>query len=168
MIPRARRALLLGTLGAAVAVSGLGTLVAANAAPPVAADATPPSAVEDFEYPGAADVLAQKGLKLIRGDGHILLAECTSNAWNIKVETIKDNKPGAYCFKVTGKSGYLSLEVPRAFGIWNDDHNVQATLSSDGVTKTIAVRKDDVTPVGEGDLPSGGKQATLLELRVTG
>ncbi|MEV7939249.1 MULTISPECIES: hypothetical protein [unclassified Kitasatospora] len=128
---------------------------------------TPPPAVEDFSYPGAGRVLKDKGLKLISGDGHIMLAECSSQ-WSIKVQASKNNSFTEYCFNVSGGTGYLALEVPGTFGLWNDDHNLRATLTSDGKTKTIDVAKDDVTTVGEADIPSGGKKATLVELRVTG
>ncbi|MDH6120015.1 hypothetical protein [Kitasatospora sp. GAS204B] len=40
--------------------------------------ATPPSAVEDFSYPGAAQILASQNITLKSGDGHILLTDCAS------------------------------------------------------------------------------------------
>ncbi|MEU3874976.1 MULTISPECIES: hypothetical protein [Streptomyces] len=168
--------LLAGVVGAVAAATAVCTLTAAEAAPQAedrvvqqsgATDVTPPSAVEDFGYPGADKILREKGLKLIKGDGHIVLTECSSS-WSMKVEANRDLNTVEHCFKVTGKKGYLSLELPRFFGLWNEDHEVKATITTEGKTKTVDVPKDEVTSFGEGDASTGSKKATLLELRVTG
>ncbi|WP_414168821.1 hypothetical protein ACMATS_22370 [Streptoverticillium reticulum] len=140
---------------------------AAAAAP----DSGPPSAVEDFAYPGATQILRDKGIKLVRGDGHLLLADCNDNKPQIKVMTKADasvGRAGQYCFQATAKTGYLTLEVPRVFYLQTADHPISADLSADGQKKTVDLSKDDFKSVGEGDILSGGKRSVLVELRVTG
>ncbi|MDI3424356.1 hypothetical protein [Streptomyces luteolus] len=74
------RKLLMGSAAAAL-VAGLGTT--ALAAPQAAAPAAPraaaemPVAIEDFNYPGANKLLAERGITLKRGDGHITLTSLT-------------------------------------------------------------------------------------------
>ncbi|MFJ3905405.1 hypothetical protein [Streptomyces sp. NPDC090025] len=128
-----------------------------------------PNAVEDFGYPHADQILKDRGIKLIRGDGRLLLTECTDN-WNIQV---KSNSPDVgsnfrFCFAASGNSGFLSLELKDVFIIQTDGNAVRAKMANDSGTTTVDVPKDDYKPVGEGDLPGGGQKATLVELRVTG
>ncbi|PNE43575.1 hypothetical protein AOB60_00985 [Streptomyces noursei] len=141
---------------------------ASQADAPAAAAGEPPSAVEDFSYPGAAAILKEKGLKLTKGDGGILLTECESGSWNIKVKKIEDWEASSFCFKTPGNTGYLALEVPGTFSIQTADRTVQATLTSEGKKKVVDAPKNVITPVGTGDIPGGGKEATLVELRVKG
>ncbi|MFK8848189.1 hypothetical protein [Streptomyces sp. Ac-502] len=133
-----------------------------------ATDELPPIAVEDFTYPGADKILKEKGIKLVKGDGHILLSECSANDWKIKVEANKNYDTLFHCFKVTGKKGYVTMELPDVSGIWTENQVVKATLSSDGKKKTVVTEDgpNQVKTVGVADLPSGGKKADLLELRV--
>jgi hypothetical protein len=49
------------------------------------ADGTPAYAVEDFNYPQADKILAEQGILLKRGDGHIVLAECGSQEGLLQV-----------------------------------------------------------------------------------
>ncbi|MFE7313070.1 hypothetical protein ACFU7T_08160 [Streptomyces sp. NPDC057555] len=172
-----RNALLVGVIGTATAFAGVATIAAAQAAPqPVntiaqqgAADDTPPSAVEDFEYPNAAKLLKEKGIKLGRGDGHILLSECTGA--NILVRTTHTSADNyKYCFKATGKKGYLTLEVPEVFSVDSKGPAFQATVTSEGQKKTVHVAEGASKAVGVGDLDPGssGKPAVLIELRVDG
>ncbi|MFF7280632.1 hypothetical protein [Streptomyces griseorubiginosus] len=167
-MPRARKALLFGVSGALAAGLGAAVLTTgAQAAPQTAvttATATDmPAAVEDFTYPGAAKVLADRGITLKRGDGHITLVGC-SEAWNIKIESRLDN--GGYCFRTTARTGFLTLELPDAYGVWTEDHPVEATLTAEGKETVVNVPTDDYQPVGEaGDT---GLRSVLVELRVTG
>ncbi|MFI7103779.1 hypothetical protein ACIBK8_31065 [Streptomyces sp. NPDC050161] len=175
MIPRVRKTLIAGVIGAVTAIAGATTLAVAEAAPQRTdsavqqAGATPPPAVEDFAYPDADRILKESGLKLIKGDGHILLADCDASPdFDVMAEKA-NHTPVNHCFKVTGKTGYLSLEIPKINSIWeNAGHAARATVSTEGKTKTVTLKKNDITPLGEGDLSTGGKEATLLELRVTG
>ncbi|MFC7221454.1 hypothetical protein ACFQLX_25285 [Streptomyces polyrhachis] len=124
-------------------------------------------AVEDFNYPGAAKVLADRGITLKRGDGHIILTDATtigecSDPSNIAVES----RMGIFCFKANAASGYLTLELPDTFSLWTQDHPVKATLTADGQDAVVNAPANDLTPVGEsGDT---GLRSVLVEIRVTG
>ncbi|MGA5131373.1 hypothetical protein ACPCTO_16330 [Streptomyces olivoreticuli] len=122
-----------------------------------------PFAVEKFEYPEAAKILKDKGITLFRGDGHILLADCaTSHDITVKSRVGQKN----FCFAVKGKKGNLVLELPDAYGIWTEDHPVDAKVTVDGQSSTVQAPKNDYKPLGESVDP--GKRAVLLELNVTG
>ncbi|MDT0453796.1 hypothetical protein [Streptomyces hesseae] len=132
-----------------------------------AEEADPPYTVETFEYPNAAKILKEQGIALHKGDGHILLADCKIST-DIQVFT-RHNKEGRYCFKVTGtgKTGYLSLEIPQAFNVTTGDYAVRASVTADGKTSIVDIPKNDVRAIGEGTNPPGSP-ASLVELRVTG
>jgi hypothetical protein len=133
------------------------------------AGSDPAYAVEDFAYPGAEEILATKGIQLLRGDGHITLADCSNTEPQIKVLTVADssaNRAGTYCFKATGTSGFLTLELPRVFGLETADHPISADLTASGVTSTVELDEDDYQSVGEGTV--GGDRSVLVEIRVTG
>ncbi|MEV7198281.1 hypothetical protein AB0N81_41835 [Streptomyces sp. NPDC093510] len=178
MILRARRKLLAGVIGITMAVAGAATAaVAQPGGQPAEAVAqqsgtrvtAPPSAVEDFAYPDAARLLEDKGITLKRGDGHIVLSDCADA--NILVRTTHTNDDGnKYCFKSTGKKGYLSLEVPKVYSVDSEGPAFQATVTSEDGKKTVQVEKGGFQPVGTGDLSPGasGKPAVLVELRVNG
>src|SRR4051812_13054810 len=86
---------------------------------------TPPPAEEDYSYPGAAEIEKQHGIKLFRGDGHILFVtsvdlnqqQCAPG--QVQVEKHLDDPPylKGFCFKTTGTKGWLTLEVPATFGV---------------------------------------------------
>ncbi|MFI9187176.1 hypothetical protein ACIGXG_33735 [Streptomyces goshikiensis] len=169
------RKIAVGAVFAAAAIS-LPALTSSisSAAPgtPAATSAdTPPFAIEDFSYPNADRILTEKGIKLIKGDGRLLLADCNPSVPQIKVRTVSDaatGRAGAYCFAATSASGFLTLEVPRVTSLETADRPISADLIAEGQKKTIDVAQDDFKPVGEGDLPSGAKRSLLVELRVTG
>ncbi|WBO65544.1 hypothetical protein [Streptomyces camelliae] len=147
-----------------------GVSVAAADDPPTPPPASaPPVAVEDYGYPQADRILAEKGIKLKKGDGHILLADCDLAAQQIRVQTVKDEsvgRQGTYCFKALGKSGRLTLELPRVFAVEAPDHPVSADLTANGETTTVNVPQGGFESVGEGT--AGGARSVLVELRVTG
>ncbi|WP_308312866.1 hypothetical protein [Streptomyces sp. ISL-1] len=129
----------------------------------------PPLAIEDYTYPNAAQILADKGILLKKGDGQILLAECGQTANQIKVLTVKDDsagRDGTYCFQATAATGYLTLELPRVFALETTEHPISADLTANGETNTVQVPKDGFEPVGEGTV--GGAASVLVEIRVTG
>ncbi|MFY4720924.1 hypothetical protein [Streptomyces sp. LaBMicrA B280] len=164
---RTGKALVVGAVTALVSSVGFAAYAVAvgdaPAAPePTAAATDMPFAVETFDYPGAEGIQAERKITLKRGDGHIMLADCNS-AFDIKVESRTASM--YYCFKVSGKQGYLTMELPDAYGIWTQDHPVQATLTTDGKKSVVNAPKNDYTPVGEaGDT---NKKSVLVELRVT-
>ncbi|MCX5300296.1 hypothetical protein OG898_28070 [Streptomyces sp. NBC_00193] len=126
-----------------------------------------PYAIESLAYPNAAQIEAEQGIKLKRGDGRLLLVDC-AKPWDVKVESLVDAGRN-YCFDSLGTGAYLTLEIPAAYGIWTENVALQAQLTTTGEpTKTVNVPKNAVTPVGEGDATSGNKRSTLVELRITG
>ncbi|MEU6235623.1 hypothetical protein [Kitasatospora sp. NPDC047058] len=157
------RWLIAGTLAAATTF-GATALAVADTAPGGDTD-TPPPAVEDFAYPGTSPFPA---LKLIRGDGHIVLADCNTatqiQIWSRAVPS-PSGGPGV-CFKVTGSTGYLALELPKTFSIQtSNERSVRANLTADGIAQTVDVAKGDGVSVGEA---LGQKPTMLVELRITG
>jgi len=166
VIPRARKALLVGLVGAMSVSALMAGLTIAQAAPqddpPPAAATEMPSAVEDFGYPNAARILQDQGISLKRGDGHIVLTGCDS-AYDIMVKSRTGAKE--FCFAVRGTKGYLTMELADAFGMWTVGHPVQATITADGKETVVNAPKNDYKPLGEAG--SSEKRSVLVELRVT-
>ncbi|MCA6095925.1 hypothetical protein LE181_27650 [Streptomyces sp. SCA3-4] len=173
MMSRIRKTLLLGVAGV-VTASAVGVAVA-QAAPHTAAPAAAstaaadmPSTVESFAYPGAAKIVQDQQITLKRGDGHILLTDC-SLKHDIQVESrIGKNY---YCFSVSGKQGFLTLELPDVYFLWNKELPVQAKVTADGETTVVNAPaakpgQENLTHIGE--TSNSGKPSVLLELRVTG
>ncbi|GIF43919.1 hypothetical protein BC793_13256 [Actinoplanes xinjiangensis] len=156
-----RKALIAAVAGAAVIGGSLAYGVSAHAEE---AAAEPASLVEDFSYPGAAKIEADKKIKLIKGDGRIMLAECGSANDLIQVESYNNLSEPVYCFKVLGSTGLLALEIPNVYFIWAGDEKVTATVTVGGVQKEpVVVAANDGEPVGAEDPKN---HAVLLELRV--
>ncbi|MET8750872.1 hypothetical protein ABZW32_12350, partial [Streptomyces sp. NPDC004667] len=101
MLRAAGAAIAAGTL-AWVAVgsgtSGAPARAEASAMTAVAEDG-PGYAIEDFGYPNADKILAERGITLKRGDGHIVLADCGSATDLLEVWSRANEK---ICFRVTG------------------------------------------------------------------
>ncbi|MCC3769457.1 hypothetical protein [Streptomyces sp. UNOC14_S4] len=127
-----------------------------------AADA-PGDAVEDFSYPEADKILAEKGITLKRGDGHILLADCASATNLIQILARDQSK---VCFRVTGDSGYLALEIPAVYNIKGNDYVAQVDMTVGSEHKTFDISKNAWTPVGESMDPQG-REHTLVEIRTS-
>lgn len=138
---------------AAVAVNGL-----VHALPATAADGAPAqdSLVETYDYP---DGDKTPGIKLIKGDGHILLANCDAGKTSAEVYSYNSDKP--YCFQFKGKTGYVTLELHDVYGIRNHyDFGISAKVST--VKDPIPVPADGWKGVG---VSGGTGPAILLELR---
>jgi len=129
--------------------------------------------VEDYSYPGADTVLTQRGIKLIKGDGHIVLADCGANpdvppADLILVQSLKPDFPAGpnFCFKATGAAGYLTMEIPDVYFVRGDNGRTIAakveTHDNPTVVETEKVEPGEWQAVGVGQ--SRGS-ATILELR---
>ncbi|MCC3774088.1 hypothetical protein K6I33_002307 [Streptomyces sp. UNOB3_S3] len=143
---------------------------AATAAPASADEEQLSYAVENFEYPNAAKILQERGIILRKGDGHIVLGDCKTDEDIVVNSTSVNNADrGRYCFKVTGtgKTGYLTLEIPKVVTISAGDYAVRAKVTADSQTTTVDVPKNEMTSVGQGTTRPGGP-AVLVELRVTG
>jgi hypothetical protein len=183
------RLVVLCTAGAlaTVVVAAVVAEVAAGASRPRSVQADPPtetnggSIVEDGSYPDAAAIEASQHIKLISGDGHILLADCATPPVNdigvIKVWTtdqIGPNGQGLVCFKVTASTGLLNLNVPAVYEIRGDGqrsgtgHRATAVVTTDaGAQTTVTVNPSGSTQVGIGTDPNADP-TTLLQLKVTG
>ncbi|PHQ50290.1 hypothetical protein BLA24_22315 [Streptomyces cinnamoneus] len=154
--------------GAAVVVLGASAPGLAAGTPDPADDKLP-SAVETFEYPGAAKILKEQGLTLESGDGHILLTSCMPLNNDVRddivVYTKKANSAGRnhFCFKVTGngKKGYLALNVPDVIGV--DAGKYPVSASAGGPNGPVHVPKNTFKAMGEA---SWDHPATLLALQV--
>ncbi|WBB67545.1 hypothetical protein [Micromonospora sp. WMMD812] len=161
------------------AVAGGGALLLASAAAavvgqlPSAAEDTPPGIEEDYSYPGAAKVLADKGITLVKGDGHIVLADCGANPNNppadlILVQSNDLSLPAGsnFCFRPKGTSGYLTMEIPMVYFVRGDSTNTVAAkvevADDPTVVEVEQVDPGEWQPVGIGQ--SRG-DATILELR---
>ncbi|MEU2655173.1 trypsin-like serine protease, partial [Streptomyces sp. NPDC007325] len=154
---------------AALTIPAAGQAFAAQAAPADATEAVMPYAFEDGAYPNADRIEADKGIKLIRGDGNITLADCDLDATQIRVQVVgaPANKQEMYCFVSRADTGLLTLDLNRAFWIDAADQPMSATLTAeDGTDKTITIPKGGYAPVGEG--VAGGTRSRLVEIRVTG
>ena len=127
------------------------------------ADDNPPPIEENYDYPGAAKIFADRGILLKKGDGHILLVDCASGSDLLQVRA-RNKDP--FCFRISGATGYLSLELADTYLIRGDSgHTVQATISVDGKSSTVTLARDAWTGVGEGTNPS--ESATLLEFHAS-
>lgn len=172
-----RKRLARRALGAAAAAAALGWLVMMTSNPSVApsrrgvsagaidpvADAAPGYAVEDFNYPQAGKIFAEQGITLKRGDGHIVLADCVGPTDLVQVLALKKND--GICFRVTGKSGYLSLEIPAVFAIKANDYKIQVDIAVGGEVRSYELRKNDWLPVGEATGET--KEVALVEIRAS-
>ncbi|MEU8545799.1 hypothetical protein AB0C81_02120 [Streptomyces roseoverticillatus] len=125
MFSRARN-LLISSVGAAAVVLGA-------AAPGMAAgDDALPHAIETLDYPGAAKIYKERGIKLERGDGHLILGDCKTVS-DIVVFTDKQDGPdqGKHCFKVTGssKTARLTLRIEGVTAVSAGRYDIKAVVN---------------------------------------
>jgi hypothetical protein len=169
-----RRRLVRRVLGLA-ATAAVGWLVVAQGVPgggagaarsagavPVAGEA-PGYAVEDFNYPQADKILAEQGIVLKRGDGHILLADCASQTGLMEVWARSSAK---VCFRVTGNSGYLTLEIPSVYAIRGNDYAAEVDMTVADEQQSYDVAKNTWTAVGE-SADEQGREFMLVEIRTS-
>nr|BFD89530.1 hypothetical protein KitaXyl93_08900 [Kitasatospora sp. Xyl93] len=147
----------------AAALGGATAIASADTTPPPADNSAAPPAVEDFAYPGAAAITK---VKLLRGDGRILLADCKQPT-HIQIGTLAPGNPdNQICFTVAGTTGNLSLQLPDVFYLQTSGgRSVRAGLTSGGTSQTVDVPTNGFKPVGVGNT---GTAASLVELTVTG
>lgn len=161
-----RRGFLARTLGSAAAIGALAWLALAGNGTPSQAlvpvvDEAPGYAVEDFGYPDADRILADKNIVLKRGDGHITLADCSSGTGLLEVWARDKAK---ICFKVTGVSGWLTMEIPSVHLIKGNDYTTQVDMTVGAEKKSFDITKNSWTPVGESADPEG-REFMLVEIR---
>ncbi|WP_328719933.1 hypothetical protein OHT52_10855 [Streptomyces sp. NBC_00247] len=149
-----------------VALAGGSSGATVTAAP--VADEAPGYAVEDFSYPGADQILAERNITLKRGDGHIVLAECVSGTGQLEVTPrVAAGAAPKICFQVTGDSGWLTLEIPQVFGMKSsEDYSTQVELTSGTDEQSLAIPKNSYAGVGESVDPDG-RDFTLVEIRTS-
>ncbi|MEU0948280.1 hypothetical protein ABZ379_37155 [Streptomyces canus] len=165
-MPSRYRKRLLGTAAAALtagalawaAVTGSGGVSGGTVS--VAGEA-PGYAVENFNYPQADKILAEKNILLKRGDGHITLADCASGTGQLEVQARDKSK---VCFDVKGTSGWLTLEVPSVYLIRGNDYSTEADMTVGSEQQSYDIAKNAWTPVGE-SADEQAREWTLLELR---
>jgi hypothetical protein len=157
------RSALVRNLGIATAVGALAWLAAAQGGSPTEAVAgeTPGYTVEDFDYPQADKILAEQGITLKRGDGHIVLADCASQTGLLEVWARSKDK---ICFRVTGDSGYLTLEIPSVYGVKGNDYTTQVDMTVGTEEKSFDVAENAWTAVGE-SADEQGREFMLVEIR---
>ncbi|MFJ3924612.1 hypothetical protein [Streptomyces sp. NPDC090022] len=162
-----RRVLVTATAAAACVAAAVGATYAtgtpAAAAAPAGGD-LPPYAVEDFAYPDAGRIQAELGITLKRGDGHVTLADCASATGLMEVYSRTNGK---ICFRVTGKTGYLSLEIPAVYGMKGDAaHQADVTLTAEGSKQNVTVAPNEWKGVGEAADPER-RDHVLVEISVS-
>jgi hypothetical protein len=144
-----------------IAASSAVVITAAGASPAATADDTPPPIVEEYDYPGADQIFAEHGIRLLKGDGHILFTDCAAGGnlvevWSRAGET-------SFCFRITANKGYLTLDLAKVYLIKGDDHALKATMIVKGVPTVVDIEKNGWTSVGEGADPQNGP-SSLVEL----
>ncbi|MGP4000664.1 LamG-like jellyroll fold domain-containing protein [Streptomyces sp. 8N706] len=127
------------------------------------------SLTEDFAYPDRDKLLAEKGLKLISGDGNITVADCASGGSDLV--RINSRTGGNVCFAVSGPVGYLALEIERSYLAKSDTRNdVTATVrtedprTNESKVEEIGLEPGNWKSLGEGIDPN--LASTVLELSV--
>lgn len=122
---------------------------------------------EDFSYPGAEAILATQKIRLLEGDGNLLLVRCDAQPGLIRA--FGYDQPDAevpYCFSVRGAGGHLKLEMTRFYLLDNVDTNkaVSVTVNQAGSVLTRTVNPHDMGFFGVTD-ENGKGHAALVELR---
>lgn len=167
MPSRSYRKRLMGTATAALAAGALAwTAMAGDGAPDgtvAVAGEAPGYAVEDFDYPQADKILAEKNILLKRGDGHITLADCATGTGQLEVQARDKSK---VCFDVKGTSGWLTLELPSVYLIRGNDYTTEADMTVGAEEQSYDIAKNAWTPVGE-SADEQAREWTLLELRTS-
>ncbi|MGW0516165.1 hypothetical protein [Crossiella sp. NPDC003009] len=136
-----------------------GSVLAATGSPALTQD-TPPPAVEDFAYPDADKIFKDKGIRLHRGDGNIILVDCAAGGDPVKVRSRDRDE---ICFKVLGSTGKLAMELDQTFAIrGNSGHKVTALVSVNGKNESVLVPQNKWIGIGEGT--GEGKFGVLLEI----
>ncbi|MDT0420492.1 MULTISPECIES: hypothetical protein [unclassified Streptomyces] len=158
-----------GTVAASVLAAGavvIGTHAGQSGTVATAgvADAAPGYAVEDFAYPQADKILAEKGLVLKRGDGHITLADCASGTGQL--ELLARNKGDKLCFDVVGNEGFLTMEIPAVYSVRGNDYSTTVDMTVGDEEKSFPITENTWTPVGESADPEN-RDFLLVEIRTS-
>jgi hypothetical protein len=132
--------------------------------PGALADDPQPRIEENYDYPRAEEIAQERGIRLHKGDGHILLVDCNSATGLAEVWS---RSKGQFCFRINGTIGSLTMELPEVYVIkGGSSHTIRATVTVDGKVETVPVQRNRWTPLGEGADPES-RPATLLEFRAS-
>ncbi|MER5907668.1 hypothetical protein ABT150_47855 [Streptomyces mirabilis] len=145
-------------------LGGSASTASTAAAVRAVADETPGYAVEGFDYPQADKILAEQGITLKRGDGRIVLAECGSQTGLLEIMARASSD--LICFRVTGNSGYLTLEIPSVYAIRGNDYAAQVDMTTADEEQSYDIAKNTWTPVGE-SADEQGREFMLVEIRTS-
>ncbi|MFI7360922.1 hypothetical protein ACIBO4_02035 [Streptomyces sp. NPDC050149] len=126
------------------------------------ADGAPGYAVEDFNYPQADKILAEKNVVLKRGDGHITFADCVPGTGQL--ELLARYNTARICFNVVGDEGWLALEIPAVFSFKGNDYSTTIGMTVGTEEKTFDIIKNTFTPVGE-SVDDESRDHMLVEIR---
>ena len=127
------------------------------------ADAAPGYAVEDFNYPQADKIREEQDLILKRGDGHIVLAECVSGTGQLEIWSRVNLR---VCFKVTGDTGWLTMEIPSVYGVQTNGYDTELDMTTDTEETSYDIPANSWKGVGESENPQAGPH-TLVEIRTS-
>ncbi|WP_380283993.1 hypothetical protein [Kitasatospora purpeofusca] len=164
--------LVAGAVAGSVVLTGVAVANAATGVPAgstvATADDTPPPAVEDFAYPDSDKIFAERGFRLISGDGHIVLVDCPTPGSAEKVLMLDTRGLGKVCFRITGNTASLKMEVPSVYGITTPDYAVTARMvtgtGDQAEEKTYTLLRNQSNSVGEAkDVPQR-RPFSLLDL----
>ncbi|MFF0148067.1 hypothetical protein [Amycolatopsis sulphurea] len=97
-------------------------------------------------------------MKLLQGNGKILLADCGENVIEVRSREI-----GTVCFRSTGPDGWLTAEIPRVYLGKADSHTVGMRLTDYGKTEDHTLKPREYTPFGEG-VDNQHAPTTLVEI----
>ncbi|MCX4690690.1 hypothetical protein OG401_41460 [Kitasatospora purpeofusca] len=120
--------------------------------------------MEDFSHPGAAQILANLGITLKNGDGHVYMTDCKPGT--DQLEIWQRSREETFCFNVTGAGGFISMEIPRVYSIRGNSYNVTAVMTVEGTSTSFPLKKNLWTPVGDTADPQKRDHA-LLEIRAS-
>ncbi|MCF2436747.1 hypothetical protein LV779_31875 [Streptomyces thinghirensis] len=96
---------------------------------------------------------------------HITLVNCSETWEHQDRVSVWTTVATASVSKPLSQAGW-TLNPPDAYGVWTEEHPVEATLTAQGEETVINAPTNDYQPVGEaGDT---GLRSVLVELRVTG
>lgn len=145
----------------------LSTLAAAlSAALSFAAGASaqdaPSTLEETYAYPYADEIYAETGIRLLRGDGHAVLADCIPG--DRQQVVIAPAGAPDFCLDVKGGDWFLSLQVDGICRVHAADTDIRVTMQSAGQTRNRQVMAQQDEALGSCDDRAGNVPAQLLKL----
>lgn len=121
----------------------------------------PAFTVEDYVHPEASRLGAVHGIKLMDGNGNMLLKECGSAEGLIQVESVEATN-NLVCFQVTKAPAWLNMEITGSFGIKAGVQPLEVTSTLDGQQQKMTVPASARRPVGAGD-----GESVIVQLKVS-